>query len=186
MPPPKRKLTHVPVTLSINSKRRGKVEQKHINLFSEQNDATTSNREIPSTSTFDSNDVELQQPHSAAQNQTETKNKIYYDQRKKEIGAWQNERPGIITSLLERQAPICNVCSMCKKACESVVRCSQCSSTYVACLSCALQDHKLRPLHQLEMWNVCLLKYLSLLLGHNLSVSGVRLSVCPFISQLGK
>ena len=155
MPPPKRKTTHVQVTVAINSKRRGKVEQSSVNLFSNSVGSTALSIENPSTSTFISNNPEYQHPQNDTSTQSQPKNGTYYDQRKKEIGAWQSERPRIIQCLLERQVPITYVCAICKEKCGSPVRCFQCSTTYTACLHCAIQDHILRPLHSLEIWNVC-------------------------------
>ena len=152
MPPKKRKTTHVPVKLSINLKRKGKVENNEINLFPNSADSNISNCET-STSKSDLENPDI--PPIDISRNLEPKANQYYDQRRKEIGAWQDQRAQMLQSLLERGAPTTNDCVICKSKCSSPIRCLECSSTYTACVACALKDHELRPLHSLEIWKVC-------------------------------
>ena len=153
MPPQIRRTTHVPVTLSINSKRRGKVQNENIDLLSNSANSTVSNCETPS-SQFDLNVPEIQQPPCDTSSNSEQKTNHYYDNRKKEISAWQDLRAHITQSMLEREAPITDTCVICKSMCSPAIRCLECSSTYTACVSCALEDHAQRPLHSIEIWKV--------------------------------
>ena len=153
--PPKRKPTHVPLTISINSKKRGKVQKNKITIAENSNkpdfvelSASTESSSLPSNIS-----VQTIQEENVPSSQN-----TYYDKKQKEIFAWQEFRELAVQCLFERQAPTSRVCMICKAVCNSPVRCLQCSSTYTTCVSCALNDHKLRPLHKLEIWSVSSLR----------------------------
>ena len=154
MPPPKRKPTHLKPSIPVNSKKRGKVETNKVYLT----DKSTDNHHPHShhsTSTFSSDAPTIPSIECAPPHNTAPKPNIYYDKRKKEVDAWQSLRSLAVDGLLERSAPVSQICIICQNYCESPIRCLQCSTTYVACESCAIKDHEARPLHSLDIWQVC-------------------------------
>ena len=154
MPQPKNKPTHIKPSIQVNSKKRGKVETNKVYLTDTSTGNGTSQIH-PSTSTFDSDAPILQASNFESSNPTNQNSQMYYDKKRKEVDAWYNLRPRAVDCLLERHAPISRKCIFCQEFCESPIRCLQCSTTYIACDNCAVKDHKTRPLHSLEIWQVC-------------------------------
>ena len=152
--PPKRKPTHVPLSISINSKKRGKVQNNTIIITESSNKPNFAELSASTESCIPSNfSVQSIQEENVSSSQN-----TYYDKKQKEILAWQEFRELAVQCLFERQAPTSRVCMICKAVCYSPVRCLQCSSIYTTCVSCALTDHNLRPLHKLEIWTVSFLR----------------------------
>ena len=147
----KRKSTHIQLKLSINSKRRGKVKQDEIDISDRTNGSIEQQTggDGGAAPSFIPVNYESQGTTTSA-----STTKSYYEKKKQEINVWQKFRESALQCLFERHAPQSRECLICKEIFESPVRCLQCSSTYTTCLSCAVKDHQLRPLHRLEIWMV--------------------------------
>ena len=157
MPQPKRKPTHIKPAVTVNSKKRGKVETTNFYITENSMDDAYSNTQ-PSSSTSNSDVPTPTVTDLDTDNLTKQQSNIYYDRKQKEVDAWAKLRSVAVDGLLEGYAPISQKCIVCQEYSDAPVRCIQCSTTYIACGNCARKDHQTRPFHYLEIWQVCCYK----------------------------
>ena len=66
---------------------------------------------------------------------------------------WENSRPAIFAAVLKSHATPTNktACSSCMND-TAIVRCLQCGPSVLLCNSCDEASHKMKPLHDREIW----------------------------------
>ena len=81
----------------------------------------------------------------------------YYKTKQKEIDSWIGLRTKLLDCFESTEGhPECVSCVVCGEDCTDTkyCRCLDCGSQYVACSDCALADHRYRPSHVVEQWQV--------------------------------
>ena len=70
------------------------------------------------------------------------------------VNAWQSLRNDLAVCAHELASPAVRECVVCATATSEIVKCDDCGPAYFVCGSCAISDHRHRPLHTMFMWKV--------------------------------
>lgn len=79
----------------------------------------------------------------------------YLEQKLAEVTRWAGLRAGLLHAAWDSNCcPLTQSCLLCGTQQCQFIRCLDCSPTYVVCKPCADRDHRCRPFHTMEMWQV--------------------------------
>lgn len=79
----------------------------------------------------------------------------HYDRKAKLVAEWASVRTQMLNlASVTELAPNDAHCSMCDEVTTSPIRCADCGPRVMWCVTCAVQDHRMRPFHTLEQWSV--------------------------------
>ena len=78
----------------------------------------------------------------------------YAEKKEETLKKWTSLRDPLLSGAFAASQPFNNVCILCSVECRKIIECKDCGPCYFVCEDCAVLDHKVRPLHHMNIWKV--------------------------------